>query len=95
MSKQIVFFIVLVVSLSLNVNNYVQEYLIQKEREFYSEYLDYTVLSDRNGQVMGLMQLQTVAEPIVNDTLVVFTSDKEFYLTVAEVNDFTNLAIEE
>ena len=95
MLKQVLIFIVLVVSLSLNVNNYIQEYLIQKEREFYSEYLDYTVLSDRNGQVMGLMQLQTVAEPVVNDTLIVFTSDKEYYLTVAEVNEFNNLAIEE
>ena len=44
---------------------------------------------------MGLMQLQTVAEPVVNDTLIAFTSDKEFYLTVAEVNEFNNLAIEE
>jgi hypothetical protein len=67
--------------------------LIQKEKEFYSEYLNYTVVSDRNGQIMGLLQLQTVAEPVVGDSIIIFTEDKEYYLTVNDMKEFNNLLV--
>jgi hypothetical protein len=67
--------------------------LIQKEKEFYSEYIDYTVVSDRNGQIMGLLQLQTVAEPVVGDSIIIFTEDKEYYLTVNDMKEFNNLLV--
>lgn len=85
--------LVLSVSLLFNVHIIVRDYLIQKEREFYSEYLNYTVVSDRNGQIMGLLQLQTVAEPVVGDSIIIFTEDKEYYLTVNDMKEFNNLLV--
>jgi hypothetical protein len=76
-----------------NVHIIVRDYLIQKEKEFYSEYLNYTVVSDRNGQIMGLLQLQTVAEPVVGDSIIIFTEDKEYYLTVNDMKEFNNLLV--
>jgi hypothetical protein len=85
--------LVLSVSLLFNVHIAVRDYLIQKEKEFYTEYLNYTVVSDRNGQIMGLLQLQTVAEPVVGDSIIIFTEDKEYYLTVNDMKVFNNLAM--
>ncbi len=87
--------LVLTMSLLFNVHIIVRDYLIQKEKEFYTEYLNYTVVSDRNGQIMGLLQLQEVAEPIVGDTIIVFTNEKELFLTVTEANTYENLATAE
>ena len=85
--------LVLSVSLLFNVHIAVRDYLIQKEKEFYTEYLNYTVVSDRNGQIMGLLQLQTVAEPVVGDSIIIFTEDKEYYLTVNDMKVFNNLLV--
>jgi hypothetical protein len=85
--------LVLTMSLLFNVHIIVRDYLIQKEKEFYTEYLNYTVVSDRNGQIMGLLQLQTVAEPVVGDSIIIFTEDKEFYLTVNDMKEFNNLLV--
>ena len=85
--------LVLTMSLLFNVHITVRDYLIQKEKEFYTEYLNYTVVSDRNGQIMGLLQLQTVAEPVVGDSIIIFTEDKEFYLTVNDMKEFNNLLV--
>lgn len=85
--------LVLTISLLFNVHIIVRDYLIQKEKEFYSEYLNYTVVSDRNGQIMGLLQLQTVAEPVVGDSIIIFTEDKEYYLTVNDMKVFNNLLV--
>jgi len=85
--------LVLTISLLFNVHIIVRDYLIQKEKEFYTEYLNYTVVSDRNGQIMGLLQLQTVAEPVVGDSIIIFTEDKEYYLTVNDMKVFNNLLV--
>ena len=85
--------LVLTMSLLFNVHIIVRDYLIQKEKEFYTEYLNYTVVSDRNGQIMGLLQLQTVAEPVVGDSIIIFTEDKEYYLTVNDMKVFNNLLV--
>ena len=85
--------LVLTISLLFNVHIAVRDYLIQKEKEFYTEYLNYTVVSDRNGQVMGLLQLQTVAEPVIGDSIIIFTEDKEYYLTVNDMKEFNNLLV--
>ena len=85
--------LVLTMSLLFNVHIIVRDYLIQKEKEFYTEYLNYTVVSDRNGQIMGLLQLQTVAEPVVGDSIIIFTEDKEYYLTVNDMKEFNNLLV--
>ena len=68
MLQKVIIGLVLTISLLFNVHIIVRDYLIQKEKEFYSEYLNYTVVSDRNGQIMGLLQLQTVR-----------TSSRRFY----------------
>ncbi len=93
MLQKVIIGLVLTMSLLFNVHITVRDYLIQKEREFYSNYLNYTVVSDRNGQIMGLLQLQTVAEPVVGDSIIIFTEDKEYYLTVNDMKVFNNLAI--
>ena len=93
MLQKVIVGVVLLISLSFNVHITVRDYLIQKEREFYSEYLNYTVVSDRNGQIMGLLQLQTVAEPVIGDSIIIFTEDKEFYLTVNDMKEFNNLLV--
>lgn len=85
--------LVLTISLLFNVHIIVRDYLIEKEREFYSNYLNYTVVSERNGQIMGLLQLQTVAEPVVGDSIIIFTEDKEYYLTVNDMKVLNNIAI--
>jgi Mg2+/Co2+ transporter CorC len=95
MLQKVIVGVVLFISLSFNVHITVRDYLIQKEKEFYSEYIDYTVVSDRNGQIMGLLQLQAVAEPVVGDTIVAFTNEKELFLTVTEANAYENLATAE
>ena len=79
MLQKVIISVVLLISVSFNVHIAVRDYLIQKEKEFYTEYLSYTVISDRNGQIMGLLQLQAVAEPIVGDTIIVFTNEKELF----------------
>lgn len=93
MLQKVIIGLVLTMSLLFNVHIVVRDYLIQKEREFYSNYLNYTVVSDRNGQIMGLLQLQTVAEPVVGDSIIIFTEDKEYYLTVNDMKVFNNLAM--
>jgi hypothetical protein len=93
MLQKVIIGLVLTASLLFNVHIVVRDYLIQKEREFYSEYLNYTVVSDRNGQIMGLLQLQTVAEPVVGDSIIIFTEDKEYYLTVNDMKEFNNLLV--
>jgi len=93
MLQKVIVGVVLLISLSFNVHITVRDYLIQKEKEFFSEYIDYTVVSDRNGQIMGLLQLQTVAEPVVGDSIIIFTEDKEYYLTVNDMKEFNNLAL--
>ena len=85
--------LVLTISLLFNVHIIVRDYLIEKETEFYSNYLNYTVVSERNGQIMGLLQLQTVAEPVVGDSIIIFTEDKEYYLTVNDMKVLNNIAI--
>ena len=93
MLQKVIIGLVLTMSLLFNVHITVQDYLIQKEKEFYSNYLNYTVVSDRNGQIMGLLQLQTVAEPVVGDSIIIFTEDKEYYLTVNDMKVFNNLLV--
>jgi len=93
MLQKVIIGLVLTASLLFNVHITVRDYLIQKEKEFYSNYLRYTVVSDRNGQIMGIMQLQTVAEPVIGDSIIIFTEDKEYYLTVNDMKQFNNLAI--
>jgi len=93
MLQKVIIGLVLTISLLFNVHIVVRDYLIQKEKEFYSEYLNYTVVSDRNGQIMGLLQLQTVAEPVVGDSIIIFTEDKEYYLTVNDMKVFNNLLV--
>ena len=93
MLQKVIIGLVLTMSLLFNVHIIVRDYLIQKEKEFYSEYLNYTVVSDRNGQIMGLLQLQTVAEPVVGDSIIIFTEDKEYYLTVNDMKVFSNLLV--
>jgi hypothetical protein len=93
MLQKVIIGLVLTISLLFNVHIIVRDYLIQKEKEFYSEYLNYTVVSDRNGQIMGLLQLQTVAEPVVGDSIIIFTEDKEYYLTVNDMKEFNNLLV--
>jgi len=93
MLQKVIIGLVLTMSLLFNVHITVRDYLIQKEKEFYSNYLNYTVVSDRNGQIMGLLQLQTVAEPVVGDSIIIFTEDKEFYLTVNDMKEFNNLLV--
>ena len=93
MLQKVIVGVVLLISLSFNVHITVRDYLIEKEREFYSNYLNYTVVSDRNGQIMGLLQLQPVAEPVVGDSIIIFTEDKEYYLTVNDMKEFNNLLV--
>lgn len=93
MLQKVIIGLVLTASLLFNAHIVVRDYLIQKEKDFYSEYLNYTVVSDRNGQIMGLLQLQTVAEPVIGDSIIIFTEDKEYYLTVNDMKVFNNLAI--
>ena len=93
MLQKVIIGLVLTMSLLFNVHITVRDYLIQKEKEFYTEYLNYTVVSDRNGQIMGLLQLQTVAEPVVGDSIIIFTEDKEYYLTVNDMKVFNNLLV--
>jgi hypothetical protein len=93
MLQKVIIGLVLTISLLFNAHIVVRDYLIQKEKEFYSDYLNYTVVSDRNGQIMGLLQLQTVAEPVVGDSIIIFTEDKEYYLTVNDMKEFNNLLV--
>jgi hypothetical protein len=93
MLQKVIISLVLTASLLFNAHIVVRDYLIQKEKDFYSEYLNYTVVSDRNGQIMGLLQLQTVAEPVVGDSIIIFTEDKEYYLTVNDMKEFNNLLV--
>jgi hypothetical protein len=93
MLQKVIIGLVLTASLLFNVHIVVRDYLIQKEKEFYSNYLRYTVVSDRNGQIMGIMQLQTVAEPVIGDSIIIFTEDKEYYLKVNDMKQFNNLAV--
>lgn len=87
---KVIIFLVILFSLSVNVHYYLKE----RDREIeLTNYTDYNVLSDKNGQVMGLLQLQTVAEPVVGDSIIIFTEDKEYYLTVNDMKEFNNLAM--
>jgi hypothetical protein len=93
MLQKVIIGLVLTISLLFNAHIVVRDYLLQKEKDFYTEYLNYTVVSDRNGQIMGLLQLQTVAEPVVGDSIIIFTEDKEYYLTVNDMKEFNNLLV--
>ena len=90
MLQKVIISLVILFSLSVNVHYYLKE----RDREIeLTNYTDYNVLSDKNGQIMGLLQLQTVAEPVVGDSIIIFTEDKEYYLTVNDMKVFNNLAI--
>lgn len=87
---KVIIFLVILFSLSVNVHYYLKE----RDREIeLTNYTDYNVLSDKNGQVIGLLQLQTVAEPVVGDSIIIFTEDKEYYLTVNDMKEFNNLLV--
>jgi hypothetical protein len=90
MLQKVIISLVILFSLSVNVHYYLKE----RDREIeLTNYTDYNVLSDKNGQVMGLLQLQTVAEPVVGDSIIIFTEDKEYYLTVNDMKVFNNLLV--
>ena len=90
MLQKVIISLVILFSLSVNVHYYLKE----RDRELeLTNYTDYNVLSDKNGQVMGLMQLQTVAEPVIGDSIIIFTEDKEYYLTVNDMKEFNNLLV--
>ena len=90
MLQKVIISLVILFSLSVNVYYYLKE----RDREIeLTNYTDYNVLSDKNGQVMGLMQLQTVAEPVIGDSIIIFTEDKEYYLTVNDMKEFNNLLV--
>ena len=92
LQKVIISLVILFVPFSLSVN--VHYYLKERDREIeLTNYTNYNVLSDKNGQVMGLMQLQTVAEPVIGDSIIIFTEDKEYYLTVNDMKEFNNLLV--
>lgn len=87
---KVIISLVILFSLSVNVHYYLKE----RDREIeLTNYTDYNVLSDKNGQVMGLLQLQTVAEPVIGDSIIIFTEDKEYYLTVNDMKVFNNLLV--
>ena len=89
MLQKVIISLVILFSLSVNVHYYLKE----RDREIeLTNYTDYNVLSDRNGQIMGLLQLQTVAEPVIGDSIIISTEDKEYYLTVNDMKVFNNLA---
>jgi len=90
MLQKVIISLVILFSLSVNVHYYLKE----RDREIeLTNYTNYNVLSDKNGQVMGLMQLQTVAEPVIGDSIIIFTEDKEYYLTVNDMKEFNNLLV--
>jgi hypothetical protein len=90
MLQKVIISLVILFSLSVNVYYYLKE----RDREIeLTNYTDYNVLSDKNGQVMGLLQLQTVAEPVIGDSIIIFTEDKEYYLKVNDMKQFNNLAV--
>ena len=90
MLQKVIISLVILFSLSVNVHYYLKE----RDREIeLTNYTNYNVLSDKNGQVMGLMQLQTVAEPVIGDSIIIFTEDKEYYLTVNDMKVLNNIAI--
>ena len=90
MLQKVIISLVILFSLSVNVHYYLKE----RDREIeLTNYTNYNVLSDKNGQVMGLMQLQTVAEPVIGDSIIIFTEDKEYYLTVNDMKVFNNLLV--
>ena len=90
MLQKVIISLVILFSLSVNVHYYLKE----RDREIeLTNYTDYNVLSDKNGQVMGLLQLQTVAEPVIGDSIIIFTEDKEYYLTVNDMKEFNNLLV--
>jgi hypothetical protein len=90
MLQKVIISLVILFSLSVNVYYYLKE----RDREIeLTNYTDYNVLSDKNGQVMGLLQLQTVAEPVIGDSIIIFTEDKEYYLTVNDMKEFNNLLV--
>ena len=39
------------------------------------------------------LQLQTAAEPVIGDTLIVFTEDKEYYLSVNDKKEYENIKV--
>ena len=90
MLQKVIISLVILFSLLVNVHYYLKE----RDREIeLTNYTDYNVLSDKNGQVMGLLQLQTVAEPVIGDSIIIFTEDKEYYLTVNDMKIFNNLLV--
>ncbi len=52
-------------------------------------------MSDNNGQIIGLMQLNTAAEPVIGDSIVIFDNNKEWYLTVNDIKKYEQLAMGE
>ena len=87
---KVIISLVILFSLSVNVHYYLKE----RDREIeLTNYTNYNVLSDKNGQIMGLLQLQTVAEPVIGDSIIIFTEDKEYYLTVNDMKEFNNLLV--
>jgi len=83
--KNIIFAVSLTISLFFNVKTYLTNRDNAIEKEYYQTY---NVMSDNNGQIIGLMQLNTPAEPVVGDSIIVFTEDKEFYLNISHINKF-------
>lgn len=94
MLVKVIIGLVVLTSLTFNVQNY----LVNSHREAEQKmddilYTKYSVMSDRNGEVMGLMQLHVAVSPIINDTIIISTEEKEYYLTVNDVKKYSQLAM--
>jgi len=90
--KNIIFAVILITSLFLNIKTY----LINRDNAIEEAYYQtYNIMSDNNGQIIGLMQLNTAAEPIIGDSIVIFDNNKEWYLTVNDIKKYEQLAMGE
>ncbi len=90
--KNIIFAVILITSLFFNIKSY----LINRDNAIEEAYYQtYNIMSDNNGQIIGLMQLNTAAEPIIGDSIVIFDNNKEWYLTVNDIKKYEQLAMGE
>lgn len=90
--KNIIFAVILITSLFLNIKTY----LINRDNSIEETYYQtYNIMSDNNGQIIGLMQLNIAAEPIIGDSIVIFDNNKEWYLTVNDIKKYEQLAMGE
>ena len=90
--KNIIFAVIFITSLFFNIKSY----LINRDNAIEEAYYQtYNIMSDNNGQIIGLMQLNTAAEPIIGDSIVIFDNNKEWYLTVNDIKKYEQLAMGE